>query len=182
MPASSEIMTALLLALALAADPPRYLGGVPPHPLDTVGPVDERPSGSACSVDTLRASTRCLFDGRAVAAQGESDRQRQAQDNVALAVALGEALCRERSQALDAEPREQSARYQRCLKQVRAVTKVCSLDGAEALLDAERLFSVRAQRCYVGLAEATQRVSSPEAPASSSTTQTSSVPPEVQRL
>jgi hypothetical protein len=158
-------MNALLLALLLTADPPRFLGGVEPHPLDTLGPVDERPSVAACSVDTLRESVSCVLDGRALLPKSEGDRQRMAKDNVAVALGLGEALCRERAAALDADGKEQAGRFQGCVTRVRQALKTCSLDGAEALLDADSRFSSLAQACYVGLAAAAQRTSVPDPPA-----------------
>jgi hypothetical protein len=132
--------------------------------MDQPGPVDDRPSVSACSVETLRTSVGCLLDGRPAVASGEADRQRQARDNVALGLSLGESLCRERASGLDAEPKEQAARFQTCLGRVKLATRACALGGAEALLDAEGHFSTRAQSCYVGLAEAAQRVTVPDAP------------------
>ena len=141
-------MISLVLLLLTQTDP-RYLGGAAPHAMNEVGPVDERPSVHSCTVETLRSRTGCMLEGRPPAA---TDRAAQARANVTLARETGEALCRlHAATAPDGE-----ATLRGCFKRIEIASKVCALEGAEALLDAEGDFSRRAQRCYSELAAATQ--------------------------
>ena len=157
------MITTLMVALAFSADPTqpgRYQGGARPTPLNAPGPVDERPSVIACSVDTLRTSVQCLFDARPLAAaDSPAARTRQASDNKAAAQLLGDKLCRARVETLDLTDQERLARLQGCLSRVKAALPVCTLEGKEALLDADSQFGAQGQACYVALAEAAQRVS-----------------------
>lgn len=158
------MLASFVLALALAADPPaeptRYLGGAKPTPLNAPGPVDERPSVVSCSVETLRTSVGCFFDGKpVVAADTDAARTRQATDNRAAAQLLGEKLCGHRIQTIDATDKERLVRLQACVARVKAALPACTLEGKEALLDTESRFSPLGQACYVALADSAQRVS-----------------------
>jgi hypothetical protein len=155
-------MTLLLLAL-LAQSDPRYQGGVSPHPLSATGPVDDRSSVLACSTQTLRARSQCVLDGKPMWA---TDRSQQVGDNRRVATSIGESLCRENVESLDAEAREKGERLKACLARVQQAAKSCDLDGAEALLDASGLFSPHAAICYGELAGASQLALAPSAPPS----------------
>lgn len=150
----------VLLALLTQADN-RFVGGAAPHPLATTGPVDGRPSVIACSVETLRQRTQCLFDGKPAAA---SDRARQAEENRRIAASVGEAMCKQAIDREALEQREAASAFKACLARTRLAVRHCDLDGAEALLDAEGLFSPRAGVCYGELSAAFQLVSTPAAP------------------
>jgi hypothetical protein len=157
------VTTWFVLTMALAADPTepaRYLGGAKPTPLNAPGPVDERPSVVSCSVETLRTSVGCFFDGKPLAApENDAARTRQATDNRAAAQLLGEKLCGHRVQAVDTTDKDRLVRLQACIARVKAALPACSLEGKEALLDTESRFSPLGQACYVALAESAQRVS-----------------------
>jgi hypothetical protein len=140
----------LLLVLLLAQAEPRYLGGAQPHPLNEVGPVDERPSVAACSLETLRSGRSCLLDGRPAPA---TDHASQLRSNVKIAREVGESLCRSRQAGAPDDP---EAALRACLARVERAASGCSLDGAEPLLDADGHFSQRAQPCYANLATAIQ--------------------------
>jgi hypothetical protein len=155
-------MTFLLLAL-LAQSEPRYQGGVSPHPLSTIGPVDDRSSVLACSTQTLRARAQCVLDGKPMWA---TDRSQQQGDNRRVATSIGESLCRENVESLGAEATEKGERLKACLARVQQAAKSCELEGAEALLDATGLFSPHAAVCYGELAFASQLALTPAAPAS----------------
>jgi hypothetical protein len=140
----------LLLFVLLAQADPRFLGGAPPHPMNEVGPVDERPSSSACSLETLRSGHSCLMDGRPAPA---TDRASQARSNVKIARDTGEALCRSK---LEGEADASVAAFRACAGRVERASVSCRLDGAEPLLDEDGNFSRRAQQCYAKLAAAIQ--------------------------
>jgi hypothetical protein len=157
---------ALVLLALLGADPektPRFEGGVPSTALNATPTSNPQPSAVACSAETLRASTQCLFDGRALVT-ADADRARQAKLNRATAQDLGEALCRDRLAAVELEPKVQTSRLAECVARVKRALPACSLEGKEALFDAESHFSSEAQACYVALAEAGQLVTNPSAP------------------
>lgn len=160
---------------------PMYRGGAAPHAMNTVGPVDESVGTSPCTVETLRERVRCTFDGKPAPAV---DPERQRQDNQRWAAAIGQALCYQRAEQTTASTSERATLARACIARVEATLHACTLDGAEAPLDASGLFSPRAQGCYVALASATQETSVPApsrepaaAPASSS-----SAWPKVERL
>lgn len=159
--------TALVLLALLGADPekeaPRFQGGAPSTALNATPTANAQPSVVSCSAETLRASTQCLFDGRALVAP-DAERARQAKQNRATAQDLGEALCRDRVAAVELEPKEQAARLADCVARVKRAMPSCSLEGKEALFDAESHFSPEAQACYVALAEAGQLVTTPLPP------------------
>jgi hypothetical protein len=150
-----------LLLMVLAQPDPRYLGGAAPHPLNRVGPVDESPSVQACTVTTLRQRTPCSFEGTPPDAP---DAARQAEANVKLVLALGDALCRERAAAAGTAARDRDARARICMDRVRALAPACAVDGEASLLDASGAFSPRAKDCYLELAGATQLAAVPEPP------------------
>jgi hypothetical protein len=153
-------MTFLLLAL-LAQSDPRYLGGVAPHRLDAPGPVDDRSSLLACSIETLRQRAGCVLDGKPMWA---TDRAQQQLDNRRIATSIGDSLCREVTASLGAQAKETEDRLRSCLLRVQQAASSCTLDGAEALLDATGLFSPHATVCYGELAGAVQLVLAPAAP------------------
>lgn len=151
----------LFLVVVLNQAPPRYLGGVEPQPLDKPGVADDSPSVHSCSLETLRSSVQCLFDGRPAAAVSEADRTRQARDNVSLALSLGEGLCRERASKLSGGEAEQAEHLRSCVVRTREASKSCALEGLEALLDASGSFSPKGKRCYHELAASIQLVGVP---------------------
>ncbi len=163
-------MTSLVLLAVLAQAEPRYAGGAAPHPMNSVGPADPRPSAIACSTETLRARSACVLDGRPMWA---TDKGQQLLDNRRIAASVGESLCREGAEALAAEARDRGERLKSCLTRVQQAAKSCELDGVEALLDAAGLFSSRAGVCYAELAGAAQLLAvpavSPEPPPARST-------------
>lgn len=157
-------MLFLALSMLLSGEPPRFLGGAPPTPLAVPGPVDQTPTLQACSTETLRRSTHCVFDARPMVADSDAARKKQAKENLDLAMTLGKGLCRERLKATSTDAKEQARRVSLCLDGTLRVSNGCSLDGVEALLDAEGRFSTRARACYEALAEALQSADVPLAP------------------
>lgn len=160
--------------MLLSAEPPRFLGGASPTPLSVPGPVDQTPTLQSCSTETLRRSSRCVFDARPIQADGETARKRQAKDNLDLAVTLGHGLCRERLMPADTDLKEKNRRMSSCVEGAVRASIGCSLDGVEALLDAEGRFSTRARACYESLAAALQSADAPVAPRSAPESNTKS--------
>ena len=144
-------MYALTAWLVLAADP-RYLGGAPSTPLNVPSPVDQSPSVHACTVQSLSHSSDCVFDAHALAPEGQDARRKQAKDNLGLARSLSAAICKERIAPAELELKEKARRATACLENTRRASAMCSLDGLEALLDAEGRFSPRGRECYQCLA------------------------------
>ena len=141
------------LVLSLLAAEPTFIGGVAPQPLSiTPMPVDEAPTGSACSTETLRRSTACHFDARPAVAVSDSDKDRQAKDNLALAEKIGRGICQQRS----ASKADASQRLTQCAARIRSAVAECDLEGTEALIDTQGRFSTHARGCYASLAEALQ--------------------------
>lgn len=148
-------MNTLTVCLLLAADP-RFLGGAPPTPLNVPAQVDPTPSVQACTVETLRHSSACVFDARPFAPEGQDARKKQSKDNLALAESLGRAVCQERIVPADVDLKEKTRRATACLDNTRRAAATCGLDGLEALLDAEGRFGPRGRDCYQSLAAALQ--------------------------
>src|SRR4051812_17115472 len=69
-------MLLLVLPLLLTAEP-RYLGGAAPTPLRQPGPVDQRPTLDACSTQTLRKSSQCVFDSHPHKSDSEAAKKKQ---------------------------------------------------------------------------------------------------------
>lgn len=151
------------LVLFILAAEPKFMGGVEPQPLSTTPmKVDETPTGSACSTETLRRSKACHFDARPAAAASEADRDRQAKDNVDLAERIGRGICLQRNVA---KTSDLTARVNACGTRVHAAAQECDLEGVEALIDTQGRFSTHAHGCYVSLAEALQLGDLPATPA-----------------
>jgi hypothetical protein len=157
------MLTLTLMALLHAA-PDRYLGGEKPTPLAVPGPVDSSPSLQACSTQTLRRSSKCLFDGRPAVVESDAARKKQAKDNVDLARSVGGGLCTERLAPSVEEAKEKNRRMTACLEGTQRASVACSLEGAEVLLDAEGRFSTQARACYEALAGALQSADVPLPP------------------
>ena len=153
-------MLILIAALVLTADP-RFVGGAQPTPLGVPGPVDQNPSIQACTTQTLRLSSKCVFDAHPHQPVSENERQKQAKDNLELALTLGKGICRERAAPTDLDPKEKSRRASACVDNATRAAGACSLNGAETLLDAEGRFSTRARACYESLATALQSADVP---------------------
>ncbi len=150
--------------MLLTAEPPRYLGGAAPTPLTVPGPVDGTPTSQACTTETLRRSIRCVFDARPIQHETDAARKKQGKDNLEVAVALGKGLCRERLVAADLDGKEKSRRLSSCEDATIRAAAGCTLDGTDALLDAEGRFSGRARSCYEALATSIQLSDAPPAP------------------
>lgn len=157
-------MLTLTIVMLLSAEPDRFLGGAKPTPLDTPAPVDTTPSNQACSTLTLRHSSKCLFDGRPAVVETDAARKKQAKDNVELAKSLGKGMCSERLGPTLEDEKERARRMKVCVEGTARASNVCSLEGAEVLLDSEGRFSNRAGTCYEALATALQTADVPIPP------------------
>jgi hypothetical protein len=152
----------VFLVFSLLAAEPTFMGGIEPQPLSiTPMKVDETPTESACSTETLRRSKACHFDGRPAPAASASDRDRQAKDNIDLAERIGRGICLQRN----AKSTELTVRVNACSHRVHEAAKECDLEGVETLIDTQGRFSTHAHGCYVSLAEALQLGDVPALPA-----------------
>ena len=150
-------MLATFVVVLLTADPPRYLGGAEPTPLRQPAEPDRTPSIQACTFDTLRTSTGCFFDSQPAQNETDAAKKKQAKTNLDLATALGTSACERRAMPSGIDARERRDRISSCTARVaKAVEASCSLDGVEALLDAEGRFAKSARQCYGDLAAALQ--------------------------
>ena len=157
-------MLTMVLVGMLGAEPDRFLGGAQPTPLAVPGPVDTEPTLQACSTQTLRRSSGCLFDGRPAAVESDGARKKQAQDNIELASKLGSGLCNERIEPSTAGSKEKGRRLAACTEGTARASSACSLQGSEVLLDSEGRFSNQSRACYEALAEALQLADLPVTP------------------
>ena len=171
-------MLAAVVVVLLTADPPRYQGGADPTPLSQPTEPDRSPSAQACTADTLRLSTECFFDANPTQNDSDAARKKQAQVNLDLAARLVSNACQRRAMPAGLDAKEKSARVNACTNRAAKMLENCSLDGVDALLDADGRFAKSAKRCYGDLASALQSGDVPNQPrnepASSSSTGTSS--------
>jgi hypothetical protein len=135
-------MMLMMVTLVLSADPGS-------------GPVNATPALLACSVETLRMSGRCIFDSHPARVEEDVERKKQSRANVELAMGLVRDLCARRAPD-DLKPKPRIKRINGCVQLTMAAAATCSLDGVEALLDAEGRFSPYARACYQNLASAMQ--------------------------
>jgi hypothetical protein len=150
------MLTALVVVL-FSADPPRYIGGAEPTPLRQPAEPDRSPSIQACTFDTLRTSTGCFFDSQPIQNDTDAAKKKQAKTNLDLATALGASACERRALPSGIDAKERRERISSCAARVAKAAEVsCSLDGVEALLDAEGRFAKSARQCYGDLAAALQ--------------------------
>ncbi len=151
-------MVFVLLAVLAAGDDSFYKAGVPPTPLNAPPVPSSAPSTFSCSVETLRTSQTCVFDGRPAES---SDPKAQAAANMAFVVQVTTSLCKSRLDESTLEPAEKDVRTKACMDRVKKVSAQCSAGGKTGIVDAEGRFAPGAKGCYVSLAEAIQRLDLP---------------------
>jgi hypothetical protein len=151
-------MLLVLLAVLAAGDDNRYAGGVPPTPLSANTVTEAPPAASACTIDTLKTSHTCVFDGRPAVS---SDPKAQAAANQAFVSQLGVSLCKQRLETSTLDQPEKDARIKACTDRVRKISPQCALDGKTGIVDAEGRFAPLAKGCYLSIAEAVQRLDLP---------------------
>lgn len=151
-------MVLVLLAVLAAGDDGRFLGGVPPTALNAPAKTESPPSISACTIDTLKSSHTCVFDGRPATS---TDPKAQATANQAFVSQLGASLCKLRLVASTLEQPEKDARFKACTERVKKISPQCTLDGKTGIVDAEGRFAPNAKGCYLSIAEAVQRLDLP---------------------
>jgi hypothetical protein len=136
----------LVLALLWQGWPARATDPVPGPP---PGPVDDSPTGFACTVDTLLSGRKCSLE---FAPSESADSRQQADQNVAQAQAAGSRLCERVTHIRDESSSDPDLR-QYCQKAYEiAASAQCSLGGAHALLDAAGRFATDSGPCYRAMA------------------------------
>lgn len=135
-------MHLLTLALVAAAAAPA------PSP-----PPPARTDALACTRQTLLDERGCTVEGRS---GPEPAARERAVENVRLAAALADELCRvvARGDALDADPLVLAA----CRARIAPATRSCAGDGSRLLLDYGGRFNPGFARCYAGMAELVRAV------------------------
>ncbi len=159
------IWTALPVALALAAEP-FYAGGAPPQAINKSQHLRTSPSEFACSIDTMLKGQACVFDAEAPSKAAPVNVQAQSKENQKAAAQVVRQACQQHAQKTaklssgdKARPQAQAA----CEKAMAKHAIDCSLEGAEALLDAQGRFSSKAQACYFDMATAFQKLTTADA-------------------
>ncbi|MBI1945252.1 MAG: hypothetical protein HYS27_06125 [Deltaproteobacteria bacterium] len=137
------IALALVAASAASAPPPASPPASPPPRTDAL----------ACTRQTLLDERGCTVEGRT--ARQPAARE-QAVDNVRVAAALAEELCRivAKGDALDADQLVLAA----CRARIAPATRTCAGDGSRRVLDDGGRFNPGFARCYAGLAELVRAV------------------------
>ncbi len=133
------VAAALAAAVARGAEPDPRLYAEPR--------ADDSPTPYACTVETLSAGARCVFESTAPPAQ---DRARQAIENAEAAGRLADRLCAEAARhPLDPIPDPDALAA--CRRAFAEKANVCGTDGTRAVLDAEGRVAPESRLCYAAL-------------------------------
>ncbi len=126
-----------------AADPRLY---AEPH-------ADESPTPYACTIETLGAGAKCVFESTAPAA---ADPARQAVENAGAAARLADRLCQKAARhPLDPIPDPDVLAA--CKRAFADKAMVCGTDGTRPVLDAEGRFGTEFRLCYAALSDVLAR-------------------------
>jgi hypothetical protein len=143
-------LAAMLCALAAHAEEPASAADPRLYAEPT---ADASATPFACTVQTLGAGARCMFESQAPAA---GDAARQAVENAAAAAKLGDALCAKAARHPEdpvADPDVLAA----CKRSFAEKAMACGADGTRPLLDAEGRFAPEQRICYAALSDALAR-------------------------
>ncbi len=128
---------------APAADPRLF---AEPH-------ADEAPTPYACTVETLGAGAKCIFESTAPAA---ADPAAQAIENAAAAGRLADRLCGKAARH-PLEPVPDADVLATCKRAFAEKATVCGTDGTRPVLDGEGRFGPESRLCYAALSEVLSR-------------------------
>jgi hypothetical protein len=140
----------VLAALAAAAARAEDVKASPDPRLFAEPSVDGSPTPYACTVESLRTGTRCVFESQAGPA---ADVTRQAVENAQAAARLADGLCATAARHPH-EPLADPDVLGSCKRAFAEKAMACGAEGARPLLDAEGRFAKEFRLCYAAMADA----------------------------
>ncbi len=144
------LLAALVAATAVRAEDPAPAAD--PH-LFAAPSADATSTAWSCTVETLSAGAKCVFESQAAIAP---DPARQAVENAAAAAKLADALCAKAARN-PLEPIPDPSVLSVCRQSFAEKAMACGADGSRPLLDDQGRFGSEFRLCYAALGDVLAR-------------------------